>query len=545
MDETEKIFHHITDAYSLLLLNWAYKKLGDREKAEDLAQEALLQIFSGIRKSASDRIPVVNLENYVWKIARYTWCRYMRQNARYKLSVPIDDLQLREDRDLIEDFMENESQKQLILRMREKVVRLNALQREIMISFYIDGASVRQIADRYQIREATVKWHLFYTRKKLKKEITTMEHNDFVYRPRQLHMAVSGESTPNADINGIENSLTKQNLCIACYRQPMTLDELTECLGIPKAYLEYDLRWLVEKEFMTETKGKYATSFMIESPEDEQEQFAIYLKHKKALPDAIVRELTAAEEKIRDVGFYGSDREWDKLLWLLIYRFCHFLRQQTPYVREEPPVRQDGGKYFPLGFERTDYDQIEKVIDTSGWGWNGSMCSDHFWWFGLYHFGVSEIEDIIHSYTEEDRQLRELLCLLLSSDGDILAFDDNQNYLLAKLVQKGFVTLGGGKASPNFCVFTSAQYQRLEKSVFEPIAEKLQQEFVSLADDLTAYCKTKIPPHLKNYHRLFLWMALSSLDFLTTFFAFQEHLLYKPKDGHDGEFLTLMYIRES
>lgn len=541
MDEINIIFNQIADDYSQMLLNWAYKKLGDRDKAEDLAQEVLLQVFAAISKSTSDGVSIEKMDNFVWKIAHYAWCHYLRKNEHYKMCVPADNLQLEENMDFVADLAENEYQKQLILRMREKIVSLNFLQREIMIMYYIDGASINQIAMRYNIGESTVKWHLFDTRKKLKKEITTMENNDFVYRPRKLHMGMNGQACPNPDTKVIENSLTKQNICIICYHQPKTINELTEILGIPKAYIENDIEWLVAREFLIESKTGYSTSFMIETAEDEQRKYAIYLKHKNTMSDVIISELTTAEEKIRSIGFYGCDKPLDKLLWLLIYRFCNY--QPIPYVADDAPVRPDGGKYFPLGFDRTDFSKGDKSLDTTGWAYNGSMCNDNYWWFGLYNFGQSEIEDMMDEYTAEWKNLHEMLCNIIQSDNDISTLDENQKFNLSKLVQKGFITISGKNAFPNFCVFTSEQYQQLEEAVFEPIVRKLEKEIVLLANDLAKLCKIKVPKQLKNYYNLFVRMALCDIGYVTTIFAFQDGKLYKPRDNHDGEFLTLVYIK--
>ena len=48
--------------YSRMLLNWAYRKLGDRNRAEDLAQEVLLQVFAAVKKNCNEKKPVENVE---------------------------------------------------------------------------------------------------------------------------------------------------------------------------------------------------------------------------------------------------------------------------------------------------------------------------------------------------------------------------------------------------------------------------------------------------------------------------------------------------
>jgi len=293
---------------------------------------------------------------------------------------------------------------------------------------------------------------------------------------------------------------------------------------------------------MTNTSGKYSTAFMIDSLKDEQEKYAVYLKHKKVLSDVIISELTAAEDKIRSIGFYGSDKSFDKLFWLLIYRFCNF--QKIPFATDEALIRPDGGKYFPLGFDRTEDADIEKVVDTALWAYNGSMCNDNFWWFGLYNFGKSEIEDMMDEYTAEWKRLHEMLCTILHSDFDISWINEDEKYILAKLVEKGFLRIHGTKALPNFCVFTSEQYRKLEEIVFVPIAKKLENEITALADDLSKLCRKKMPAQHENYYNLFVRIAMCDIGYLTTIFAFDEKQLYIPKDSHDGEFLTLMYIRK-
>ena len=445
------LFERITDDYMPMLLNWSYKKTGERDRAEDLTQEVLLQIFSAIRKSTAE---ITDVEHFVWKIAHYTWCNYLRSRERGKNCVSMENLQLEDGRDFAAEYAEQEYRQELTARMRKRVSRLSRLQREIMISFYLEGKSVRDIAQKYQTTESAVKWHLFQTRKKLKKEIGIMENKDFVYRPRRLHMGISGQaaSMAAADIQMIINSLTKQNICIACYRQPKTAQELAEQLGIPMAYIESDLEWLVEREFITEEASSYSTSFLIVGPEDEQAKYAVYLKHKSELSDIILEGLAEAEDAVRAIGFHGSDRPYDRLLWLLIYQFA--LRLRIPYPDFERPVRMDGGKYLPLGLEPSDDRTAPKVLDTGGWSYNGCMQNDNFTWFGMYNFGRSEIEDMIDACDPQMQKLHGLLCEILHSDYDISGYDERKRFILAQLVQKGFVKVEGEYAIPCFCVFT-------------------------------------------------------------------------------------------
>ena len=536
----ETMFEQIARDYMPMLLNWAYKKLGDREKAEDLTQEVLLQVFSAIRKSPS---PITDQEHFLWKIAHYTWCSYLRGSQRRKLCVSMENLQLEDPRDFAEDYAQEELRREQTLRMRRQISLLNRLQREIMISFYIDGLSVREIAEKHQMTQSAVKWHLCQTRKKLKKEITDMENQEYVYRPRKLHMAISGtvDSMGSSDIVMLENSLTKQNLCLACYRQPKTPQELAGQLGIPMAYVEADLEWLTEREFMEMTGSGYATSFPIITSAEEQEQFAIFAKHRKVLSDVIIEGLTSAEDTIRGIGFYGCKAPMNKLLWLLIYQFCGSLH--IPYPHIQTSVRMDGGNYLPLGFDRETAGDAPLAVDNRGWAYNGSMQNNGFCWMGLYNFGRSEIEEMLDNYTPHGKELHQLLVELIQTQTPVDGYDEKKRYTLAQLAQKGFVTVRDNQAFPNFCIFTAEQYAELRERVFTPIAKKLEPAIPLLTVELEKCCGNQLPRHLNHYYHSSVALALHDLSYLTSLFAFHDGLLYKPVDSHDGEFLTLTYIK--
>lgn len=541
MSGKKQLFASIAEEYALTLLNWAYKKLGNREQAEDLAQEVLLQIFAAISKSEEE---IGQLSHFVWKVAHYTWCNYLRKQEHYRMYVPIEETELADEDDFVSEFAENEEKQQVLGWLRRQISRLNYLQREIMIAFYIDGASIREIAKRQNLTEATVKWHLFQTRKNMKKEMADMKQEEYVYRPRKLHMGINGQAVSELATKQINSNLVMQNICIACYEKEQTVQQMVDLLGIPAAYIENDLEWLVAQEFVAEEKGKYRTMFMIETAEQEQEKYAIYLKHRAQISDVIVQELLAAEDTIRKIGFYGSDRPMEKLLWQLIYTFCDYQKSAERCQVFEAPIRPDGGRYFPMGFDRTDMENEKKVLNVTGWAQNGSMYNDGFSWYGLYNFGVSEIEDMLDAYSAEAANIHQLLKEIISKGvgADISGYAKEKQYELAKMAQKGFIRMEGGKAYPNFTVFTKEQYAALVEQVFAPLAKKLFGAVEALMKDLESYGKNKLPAHLSDYQGLLVRMALVDMAYVTTILAFEDGKLYHPMTKEDGEFLTLMYM---
>lgn len=537
--------HDWVEGYSLPLLKWSHSKTGNGEQARELAQEVWLQFFSAVRRERMQGREVLQPEHLLWKVARYVWCRQLRRTVSYRRELPLEDADSPAPSDFAADHAEREAQAQLIRFMRQCVVRLDRLQREILVMFYIDGLPQRTIADRLGISVSAVKWHLFDTRKQLREEIGNMKEQGFVYRPHKLKMALCGEidGIEKSDIRRLEGSLIRQNICALCYREGRSTDELVELLGVPKAYIEFDLEWLVEKEFLIEKNGRYFTSFMIEHEQSRQGEYAVYLKHADALCNVLADGLLAAEEEIRSIGFHGCDAPMNKLLWLLIYRFCSYvLRPISDPLEMEAPIRPDGGQYFPLGFDDYDADCVEKVLDRSGWAANGAMFSEGFSWYGLYSFGNAEISYEIFDGTLKSLRLIELLKKIIDG-GKTDDLDETQREDLAKLVQRGYLRMEEGRAIPTFCVMTEEQHRQLVERVYEPLRLRLESALNAFAEDIKAHCEGMMPAHLAHLKLFRQYMELMDLGFVSTLLAFRRGLLYVPEDEHDGEFLTLLYIQ--
>jgi DNA-directed RNA polymerase specialized sigma24 family protein len=68
------------------VFGFALNRTGNRQEAEDLAQEIMLQC----EKSLAGGAVVQNLESYVWSIARYSWMKSL--NGRARASVELNGM---------------------------------------------------------------------------------------------------------------------------------------------------------------------------------------------------------------------------------------------------------------------------------------------------------------------------------------------------------------------------------------------------------------------------------------------------------------------
>lgn len=530
-------FEAWVDAYALPLLRWALHRTGSQQQAEDLAQEVWLQFFAAaIREKQANR-PICQPEHLLWKVAKYVWCKQLR-DQRYRHSPALLPDQ---QEDFASALADAEERRQLTAWLHRRIVGLSRQQREIMILYYIDQVSQKEIAARLNLSEGAVRWHLFDTRRKLREEQQTMtqQTTDYVYRPGRLHVAICGMSGPEVAITRINQSLLMQNILLNCYRQGRTVQEISASLGVAAAYVENDLHWLKEQEFVTEEKGRYYTSFLIHDGYYTNDVCKIFFDNQEHVSLAIVRYLLEHEDAIRALGFVGCNKPMDKLLWLLLYHFTHHL--PLPLEKPTPPHRPDGGRYNPLGFDRSKRPEHDL---SEYWDSNGDMWHHHgFCWFGLYNFGRSDIEALMHSYTPEWNALRLLLEKLAAHRFDLRCVSEDEQYHLAQLVEKGFLLMDGGKAEPNFVIFTAEQYEQLWEQIFQPFYKTLKPALQRMAQAFHSLSQRTLPSHLQHLIPLDAVLAMMDIGFMTELIAFKEGCLYKPQGQRDGEFLTMCYIQ--
>ena len=383
-----------------------------------------------------------------------------------------------------------------------------------------------------------------------------MNNTDFVYRPGKLHMAVSGNPGPSPDTNKINESLTRQNICLACYSEAKTPGEIAEMLGIAKAYIEFDLKWLVEKQFMRSDNGKYLTMFSVSDNDSYAKAANLFLENKENFSDVIIEKFISKQNKIKDIKFYGSDQPVEKLLWLLVYRFINFAdykvtQKENKYPMPERPIMPDGGQYFPLGFKQFDPGSSEekfyngKYKDIVSWCCNGAMeqhniAGDIFHWMGLYKSG-NHAPDIIFSSNPNDLPVRNVFYKALNKDFNTDELNDDEKAILSDIISYGWVSKKDDKVIHNFSVFTHEQNKALE-NIFAEIYGEMKDEIYRIFAEIEKLCRVNLPKHLDFYINYHIYMTFYRAIELTTGFAYYDGKLYDPKDDVECGLLTLQAI---
>jgi len=553
--EAQAQYEQIANEYSLKILSWAVRKTGSRGDGEDLAQEVMLQVCMAASKEEIERPG-----HFVWKVAHYCWCNFMRAEAKRKRLVGLSDA-LRDDSDFVADFIADETHQQALAVMRREITRLSFLQREAMILHYLEGHPVAETAELLQTTESAVAWHLFDARKKVRKELETMNETTYTYRPGRLRVGCNGDPGPDPDTRRFADSLIRQNLCLLCNREAKTLDELTAATGIPKPYLEFDLGWLVEREFLSLKAKRYETLFPIIGRDHFEELCNLYRATRSEYTDKILDWFWSHEQEIRDIGFYGSDWPMERLAWAIITLFIRFMSQENPLMykfkqRGQMPIRPDGGRYLVMAGDWPAKNEVMLpwigiCCDLgSSRRENGLVCPtgfgiERFFWLGVYGFADKEYHPDIIDRDDPARQaaLHRLYCSVINPSFSADALPQAEKELLAEAVADGLIERDGESYQPRFVIFTREQLARLRQGIFQPLLEQLMPKTEELANAIMKMHRTSMPKIPQYYLDYYTYIDLWDFGICTIKFAVEDGRLWLPEAPTQGAPLTLVVVR--
>ncbi len=155
----EEAYIELVNLYGNQLLKTLYLMTKDEKEAEDIVQETFIKVFKNIKKFKSNS-------------SLYTWIYRISQNiAKDKLSSKIITIPY-EDIEIAPDNIENELIKSIDKDiLRKELYKLKFIYKQVLILFYFQDLSIKEIADILGEKEGTIKSKLSRGRLLLRKAL--------------------------------------------------------------------------------------------------------------------------------------------------------------------------------------------------------------------------------------------------------------------------------------------------------------------------------------------------------------------------------------
>ena len=500
----------VLEQYVERVYGYAMNHTYSGDEAEELAQEILYTAVRELPKLKDE----AKFEPWLWGVAGNVTKSFRRFMGKQRAMYSYDTL---EDLTYEEEF--SESQEEVYDALRTKIAMLSAMYRDIIVLYYYDDLSVKQISERLNIPEGTVTWRLSEARKKLKKESDTMKES--ALRPVELAISISG----SGDYNGttrpfpytyISDALS-QNIVFQCYEQAKTVEELATICGVPAFYVEDRLDNLLKREAVSEpVKGKYRTEFLIYS-----EKIREYRDKAGELLKPVVADMGKAVKSLADsvdeLGIYTAGKSKEELVYLYgIMALEHLSKSHNPVEWKEHPVRYDGGRWSYHAHQMSNHKYPVKGL---GREHSGNLGGDGTYSHTSYHFGGFTYREMMWSSQVN-------VCEAVLNGTEIA---DTEAAALA--IETGYLKKADGKLVVAVPAFTKAQYEtftELAEEAFAPVIDAYKE---AVRKYVTGY-KKLFPSHLENQADRacnYMFLTLYAVDICEL--AKEQGLLVPPPEG--------------
>lgn len=153
-------FEEVLDLYGNRLLKTCYLILNNKEESEDAVQETFIRVFKSIHKFKLQS----SLYTWIYSIA-LNICRDILKRRKYDYSY--------------EEYIlgQGESTEEVVLEridreiLREKLFSLPITYKEVLVLFYFEGLTIKEISQVLDEKEGTIKSKLSRGRTMLKKAL--------------------------------------------------------------------------------------------------------------------------------------------------------------------------------------------------------------------------------------------------------------------------------------------------------------------------------------------------------------------------------------
>ena len=471
----DRLMGEFAEQYMEKLFYFCIKKTGSQIEAEDLTQDIALQVITALHKGTMPN----SFSAWVWQIARNRYSVWAKEKHDRNESVTGSDIGDYEIVDESENILDEMMHAEQMALLRRELAFIKSDYRNIVVAYYIESKSVREIAESLALSTNTVKSRLLRARQILKEGMDmAREFGKRSYNPEQITFVQNGRDGKKGQPWSIITHLLYKNIFLETYENPQTAEELALEIGLALPYMEDELDFLVREQLLIKVENKYQTAFRIISKEEQRQKYDNNKKIQKVLTGKICELLdTYMNEDGSKVNYDFVGYEAAK--WTLIMCAFDWLRRSA-YAENNAsveysysyPARPDEGAWDLTGYESIDWTPPAFVglHGYRSYDVNEIKMNIDFGQFKFYY-------EYICDKTPDHLNWKEAYTLWLICSGRIEACEKSY---LEKLLEYGYLKKEDSIV-PNLVIF--------DINAEKPYNEQLAKRLTSLKDDIYGLIK--------------------------------------------------------
>ena len=522
--------------YLAKIIGFCYMKTNSKHEAEDLSGEITLQIVKYINSGKE----IGNFNAFVWKVCNNVLCKYLRDKKHggtfYMTElIPSND-------DIESEFIVKEEKNKLY----EEISLLSQKYRDTIVLHYFEGKSCEEISLQLNRSVGTIKWWLSEARDFIKEGMNMMrEYGEKSYRPETLIMSCQGEYGADFEPMTCVKRKSTQNILLAAYKEPLSIEELCVELGISAPYIEDEVYYLVENQLMKEVgKDKYQTDFVILPNTNTGVGEQIYKTCFPGYFNELIALLEANKSLLMSKKFNTADFTWERLLWVYMHMITDFNLEKFKLEKckiiswKDMPERPNGGKWIAKGYHgdypHTGLKTLEAYVPFAGPIHKPSEQVQGFFhhWSRLHNQNV---------YLEIPNGVFALCGEIIEGKQDMKNITENEKYLFSIAIEKKlFIKTGDSYYNQNYYYIRKSEYDQIRELAYG-FYDTAANHFSRAYDIILEIHKDYIPKHLHGQRGNFLSGYLNTFVTCSLYDAVNKNLLSEVNENN-REWLSLFAV---
>ena len=368
----DRLINEFAENYMEKLFYFCLKKTGNQVEAEDLTQEIALQIITALNKGT---IPT-SFSAWVWQIARNCYAKWAKEKHSQNESVTGSDIGDYEIEDESENILDEMIHTEQMALLRRELAFIKSDYRNIVVAYYIENKSVRDIASSLSLSISAVQQRLHRARILLKEGMDmAREFGRLSYKPEEVNFISNGLFGKNNEPSYYLSRSLCKNILLAAHRTPSTAEELAMEVGVALPYMEEELSALVRATLMQKKGDRYQTNFFIVSAEAQGKIYAHLRGLAPELTKVIIEkvEFNIAWLNKTNPGWHEGYQSLDDMKWALLmmetdatnFHTLNEFHKDAKKLSNIGPwghtIRPNGGEWDILGLEEYSGDKPSYV----------------------------------------------------------------------------------------------------------------------------------------------------------------------------------------
>ena len=305
------------------LYGFCYSRTDNSHEAQELCSDILFALV----KAANSDGEIDELYPFVWRVARNVYADFSENRKKTTERTYTGDA---DELFLLIPYDEEENSEEIANTLRaiyRRIAFLSSAYREVMISYYLDGLSTKEIAKRQGTSEVAIRQRLFSARRKIQNEVDNMtETYNKPVNLDNIDYVIWGTGSPDWDDprNVCTRRLSKHIVWL-CRNKPMSATEIAKELNIPTLYVEEELEILVHGEkgkyglLRKLDNGKYIINFVLLEKDVFEALNQLYIEELHNICDVIGKFIEEHEDEYLSFPYINKKVDLNLIIWQQVH----------------------------------------------------------------------------------------------------------------------------------------------------------------------------------------------------------------------------------